>query len=683
MHGKGTTSMNNAPSRRLSTLLLALLFALASPFVRADQWTAPTPEELSMTSQPQVPGAAAVYLFYEETSVDNLHTFSVYARVKVLTEAGKDRANVEIHYARWREGAHFTVDGVEGRTIHSDGAIVPFTGKPYEKLLEKNQGVKVMAKVFTLPDVQVGSILEYRYNIRYDDDYYVSPKWYIQTDLYTRKAHYVWKPATHDMVNKRGDLINTIAWFPILPADAKLQRTELPPNNFNPPQQIYELNVHDIPPAPHDVYMPPITSLTFRVLFYYTNYRTGNEFWTKEGKYWSKDRDKFIGPDHGVTAAVQQIVAPSDTPDQKLRKIYAAIMQMENTSYTREHSVQEDKASGLREVHNAEDILERKRGNDDQLTELFVAMARAAGMKAYVAVVTNRDQNLFVKNFLSFGQFDDYVAIVNVNGKDEYFDPGSRYCPYGHLEWKHTGVGGIRQTDGGTDFVETPGDPYTYSRTQRIGDLMMDEHGVVTGGIKMTYFGAPALAWRHQSLTGDSTSLEHDLRTSVENLLPQGMDVKLVSIDHLADYEQPLSVNFTVKGAIGQATGKRLFLPADIFESNAKQMLTSEKRDIAVYFHYPYMMQDAVRIKYPAGFTIESSPAEDKVRFKDLVAYTVSSALAPGSITFRRNYSLGAIIFLTAEYPELRDFFSKMETKDQENIVLTTTAAPKSAPAAN
>ena len=42
------------------------------------------------------------------------------------------------------------------------------------------------------------------------------------------------------------------------------------------------------------------------------------------------------------------------------------------------------------------------------------------------------------------GQLDDIIVVVNVDGKDQFFDPGSRYCPYGHLEWKHTFVGGYQ-----------------------------------------------------------------------------------------------------------------------------------------------------------------------------------------------------------------------------------------------
>ena len=45
-----------------------------------------------------------------------------------------------------------------------------------------------MAKVFTMPDVEVGSIIEYRYKLRYDDNWFKAPDWYIQSDLLTRKG---------------------------------------------------------------------------------------------------------------------------------------------------------------------------------------------------------------------------------------------------------------------------------------------------------------------------------------------------------------------------------------------------------------------------------------------------------------------------------------------------------------
>src|ERR1700722_12412199 len=61
----------------------------------ADQWTKPTPEELSMTSVPGYPGTPAVMLFREDITRDDLHVVQHYERIKILTEEGKERANVE------------------------------------------------------------------------------------------------------------------------------------------------------------------------------------------------------------------------------------------------------------------------------------------------------------------------------------------------------------------------------------------------------------------------------------------------------------------------------------------------------------------------------------------------------------------------------------------------------------
>ncbi|HZY72042.1 MAG TPA: DUF3857 domain-containing protein, partial [Edaphobacter sp.] len=441
---------------------LAALLAVSLP-ARADSWTTPTPEELSMTSQPEVPGAPAVYLYREEITDDAMHTLTKYVRLKVLTESGKQYADVVLPYYSSLAKGGFSIGNIEGRTIHPDGTIIPFTGKPYEKLVEKTRSIKYMAKVFTLPDVEIGSIIEYRYQRHLNEYSYVSPRWYIQSDLYTRKAHYVWKPTSKSLFTS-GDhskMTNAIAWTPILPPGVEIKQTTYPPMNMQPGQRVLELDVHDIPPVPDEDFMPPISSLSYRVLFYYTPYRSGEEFWKSEGKYWSKMHDKFIGPDSGVKAAVKELAAPSDTDEQKLRKFYAAVMQLENTDFTREHSNAEEKAQGLKPVRSTDDVWERKRGSSDQLSDLFVAMARAAGMKAYVMAVTNRDRNIFLKNYFSLSQLDDDIAIVNINGQEKFFDPGSRFCAFGHLAWKHTQTTGLRQVEGGTAFADSPGEPYT------------------------------------------------------------------------------------------------------------------------------------------------------------------------------------------------------------------------------
>jgi hypothetical protein len=652
----------------VSLLRFCLLPVILVLSARAQQWTAPAPEELTMTSVPQVPGAAAVYLYKEETQDDSYRMWSYYYRVKVLTEGGKDMANVELPYIAGANG--WTIDSIAGRTVHPDGSVTLFAGKPYDKLIEKVGGYKVNAKVFSLPDVQVGSILEYRYKLRYDDSHFTSPDWYVQSDLYTRKAHYSWKPTTQDLHSDIEEGISSVAWTPILPVGASVKQVSRGGANY------IELDVSDIMPLPNESFMPPMNSLSQRVMFYYTSYKTSTEYWNHAGKYWSNARNKFMDYGSATKNEVKELIQPGDTDEQKVQKIYAFVGTLDNTTFTRSHSLTEDRAQGFsKEVTTVDDVLKRKRGNDDQITTLFVAMVRAAGMKAYLMGVADRKQRIFLPSYLSLGQLDDDVAIVPINGKDVFFDPGQRYCAFGHLSWKHSNSVGLRQTENGTMLISTPGESYKEEHTSRIADLTLDEQGSATGTVTVSYQGDPALAWRQEALRGDDTSLNKDLRTDMEETLPGGMEVRVTKVDNLSDISKPLKITYEIKGPVGSATGKRLLVPASLFESNTKTKFTSAKREMPVDMHYASIVQDAVRFKLPADFVIESAPAESKEMFQNFASYTTSTKAAPNAITLYRNMINGRVIYTNAEYPELRSFYNKLEAKDQESLVLTRASA--------
>jgi hypothetical protein len=161
----------------------------------------------------------------------------------------------------------------------------------------------------------------------------------------------------------------------------------------------------------------------------------------------------------------------------------------------------------------------------------------------------------------------------------------------------------------------------------------------------------------------------------LEHLLPGGAEVNVVTIQSLEEYEKPLTVNYTIKTAIASSAGKRMLVPGDIFTMNSKPSFPHATRDLPVYFEYPRMVQDAMRLKLPASLGIESLPAADKEQFQKFAAYSIDSAAAADSFTIHRTFALGEVIFATTEYPDLRAFYGKMETKDQESVVLKAAAS--------
>lgn len=661
----------SAALRRI--LVLCLIVSPLTAFAFGD-WQ-PSADELKMTSYAAAPDAPAVYLFREETVDDNIHIHTVYARVKILSEKGKEMfGDIEIPY----EGGMSNIRSVSGRTIHSDGTVIPFTGKPMDKLLAKQGHERVMEKVFSMPDVQVGSILEYRWVLNYDDAWVISPHWLIQQDIPVVKAHYHFVSSSARGGNMRSIVSNQFGHQ--ITANQLLYTYVLPTGDKLTQQAdgSYDATVENIPAVPQEDYLPPIQSFSYRIIFYYSPFHNPADYWKTNGKYWSSDFDHFANPSGKIRQAVSGIVAPGDTDEQKVEKIYAAVMKVENTSFTREHSAEENKAEGLK-VKSAEDVWAQQRGNDDEITRLFVAMVRAAGLKAYGAAVTNRDRNLFSQNYMTWDQLDDELAIVLINGKETFFDPGQRYCEFGKLHWKHTWAGGVRQTDGGTQFFTTPGLNYKENTLDRNAQLTLDSSGHLSGQLFEKMTGTDALRWRQAALRADEAAIKKDFDDELQHSMPPGVTVKTNHFVGLTDYTTPLMAIVDVSGTLGTQTGKHVFMPAVFFEAGNAPLFAQTHRENLVDLQFPYTVHDQFALILPSNIKIESVPKEVHVPFAPNADYVANFGGDANTYQYARLLRVANILYKADEYPSLRDFYQKLSADDQEQVALTL--APVASPA--
>ena len=610
-----------------------------------------------MTSDPAAPNEDAVYLYREETTDDTLHTHALYVRLKILTEKGKEYADVGIPY----EGRHFNITSVRGRTIHSDGTIVPFTGKPFDRVAMKTATEKYMVKVFSMPDVQVGSIIEYRYDLLYDDGLVLSPQWYIQQALFVHKAHYLFVPYPYlDRIDAKGGYAG-VAYVPVLPKGSSVQTDS---------RGRFSLDLTNIPPEPSEDYLPPIQSISYRLLFYYTGYHKAEDFWAGEGKQWSKRMDKFATPSSKLTDATREILSGVGAPDQKLATIYSTVMKMDNTDFSREHTAEENKAEGFKQVNSAEDVFELKRGSSNELALLFIAMARAAGFKAYAMQVTNRDRSIFIESYLDMGQLDDVIAIVQLSDKEIYLDPGERYCTFGQLHWKHTMTTGLRQTDHGTAIANTPAGSYQDTQITRFANLNIDPNGKVQGIARVFLSGVPALFWRQRALETDDTEVKKDFDNELQRNVPPGVQVKTKAFVNLTDPSTQLMAVVDVSGSMGTATTKRVFLPTFFFEAGTRPLFAHDHRENPVDLRYPYLAEDTVTITLPNQDKVEASPQNAKFALSREAYCATEVKVAGTEISVHRVLGVARTLYMTGEYPALKTFMDKVNANDQQTAVL-------------
>lgn len=646
---------------RSRTLLLFSLCCLAVPAVLRAQFPAPSKEELQMTSDPKAPGADAVYLYREEKGDDNLHYHLLYARIKVLTEKGKEMATVRTPYER----RNFKVTDIQGRTIHSDGTIIPLNAKPSDLMDVKTKDLQFNTMVFTLPSVEVGSILEYRLQIRYDDNMVSSPEWELQQPYFVHKAHYEFTPSKdiQYLTNSRGDLVNRLMWGTVGVSQSKITH------------QIdgkYTLDLTDIPPIPKEDWMLPQNSVNWRVQFYYTQYYTGPEFWQKEGGRWLKESNHFAEPTKTIKEAASQMVGPSDTDEQKARKIYAEVMKLDNTDFTREKSRAERKSEKLKQIKAAEDVWKQKSGSSDDIALLYLALIRAAGVRAYPMQVVNRNRALFDPSYLSTSQLDDYIVVAEIGGKEVFLDPGQKLCPFGLLHWKHTLAAGFRDSDKGLSAGTTPADVYTTNVTQRIAALTIDPSGTVKGSVRFVMRGQEALHWRQLTLENDEDEVKKRFNEAIRAYMPDGVQANFNHFLGLTDYETNLLAIVDISGNLATATGKHMFLPELFFESHASHpFVAEEKRSSPVDVHYPKLEQDEVTYELPPDFTVDTPPAPASIAWPNHAVFKSSSAAKGNQISTARTVGYNFTILEPKDYGELHDFYQKVAAADQQQLVLT------------
>ena len=158
------------------------------------------------------------------------------------------------------------------------------------------------------------------------------------------------------------------------------------------------------------------------------------------------------------------------------------------------------------------------------------------------------------------------------------------------------------------------------------------------------------------------------------------MDVEVVNVANLADGEKPLVITYKVQGAVGALTGKRLLLPVSLFEANGSAEFTSLKRQLPVDLHFSEIVQDAVRVTFPASMAVESAPIAESGKIAN-AAFSFSSTPGDHTITLFRNLSVGKPIFKPDEYPEIRSSYAKLYAGQSGTLILTRadTKSPQTA----
>ena len=423
----GGRSKLEIPFMRSSLARFLAALILGSPIIPralgqiSDNWQPVTQQDLALKDNPAVPGSAAMILERQIYTDDEKRLQTEWIRTKIFTERGKAYADVQIPYL----GRSTTIEGIRGRTVLADGTAIPFNGTVFDKVLVKYKRFRYDAKTFTLPGVEAGSVIEYAYTIRWKQklpDYVRNPSgyvfqegwtipsttWTIQQDLFIRHALFVLRPIARAR----------LGWSTV--------RIKEEPSSQ--PDGTVRIEVAEVPALEKDDYMLPESMLTSRIHLYYEVGFLAN-YWRGWGKSRVQVTAKFIEKTKFLEQEANAIAPPADSPEARLRKLYARVQQVRNLSYEVDKTDKEIKRENLADNKSSDDTYRHGYGYGNEIDFLFTALARSVGFDATIVEAVSRDSAAFEQKVPDASQLNTMLVLIRLDGKGRAEDVERR--PHG------------------------------------------------------------------------------------------------------------------------------------------------------------------------------------------------------------------------------------------------------------
>jgi hypothetical protein len=201
------------------------------------------------------------------------------------------------------------------------------------------------------------------------------------------------------------------------------------------------------------------------------------------------------------------------------------------------------------------------------------------------------------------------------------------------------------------------------------------KQGAVSGTLKIAFIGQSALRLRQMGVRAGDDAVKQEIDRMLAGQAPNGIEAKVDHVAYLDDTTKQLLAVVPVSGSFGATGGGRLVLPRNFFDTHSSNPLPADDaRTLPVDMRYPALEQEQITYVLPAGYAVEGAPQDTSVKWEENAAYQLKSKADGKSVTTARVLARGFTLLDPKEYGGLRDFYQKVVTADQQQIVLAPAA---------
>jgi tetratricopeptide (TPR) repeat protein len=389
-----------------------------------------------------------------------------------------------------------------------------------------------------------------------------------------------------------------------------------------------------------------------------------------------------------VTAEAQAIL-PKDLPTGRLARIQAIVKQLHHEV---RYTGVEFGAARLTPQRPSE-VIQRHYGDCKDKATLLVAMLRAAGIKANLALLTTGPGRDVEASLPGINRFDHAIVYLPAAAKGEdamWIDATAEYFAVGTLPYDDQGRNALIVSPETTELTKTP-DPrpedsvLVETRTFKLAEFgpsqveeVSETHGYVDAEYRSDYGGE------------DTPKSRENMERYIKNAY---LAKKLTKLEHgdRADFDRPFNLTLVADGAKRGDTslidaavaifpaGTTYNLPKwfstappeqgpDMSAEARHELEIAEKSRPASFAIRPYIYEQRSRILIPPGFTLRALPSDKTTQIGTASLTESYSASEPGVVTVTFRFNSGPSRLTAEQALALRTALIELRKRDYVGI---------------
>jgi hypothetical protein len=573
-------------------------------------------------------------------------------RIKILKAGGLSLANVEIPF---RE--NYEISELKACTHNLDNDKTVTIELTKKQFIREEVSTYRKAMRFTLPQVRVGSIIEYTYKmrkptiltfqpfnfqwtipVRHVEFWAIQPRFFLYNINFhgnglilqqhtEEQGYFDSQPTMVDIYKYTGDMLPAFEGEPNMPegnvcyagVNYSLARVNFP-------------GVHT-----EDV------AISYQKL--------------SEQLLDNADLSRQVENTLLFTKSVREITAGMDKEEDKIKAIY---------SYVQKNFMW-DGYDELLPEDNLLKVFRDKSGTSAEINMLLVNMLKTAGITADPVVTSTRD-NGPVNSLVAMADNLNYsICLAIADGKEYLLDATDKYNPMGSLPFKCMNVEGwvLSRTRGRWVKLLTR----EKFAVQEFYALNLTPGGDLTGSCQASFAGYDAARFRRLIHNEGETGF----RYKVLDIPGMHVTVSNIRFENLDSIEETLNVRFdlVIRDAVQHAGTMSFFKPNfSLFGDYDKTWIREARR-------YPIDMGSPTRNNYsciislPEGYNITELPENVKIAVpNDDASFQLSIGQDGHQLSVKYDLKINRIRFETDQYPAFREFYTQVNRKINDMVIL-------------